>query len=89
MRLTQKNWMIVGIFLWGIPTGIFLAMLLAALEPGKLTQLRTFETENFLQYCLWTVPLFGLLGIGYGYVMNAASRRSDQGKTAPKKESDS
>jgi hypothetical protein len=62
--------MLLGIFLWGIPTAVFLSLLLAVKKPGTWLESQAFNQTVFVKSLFITMPIFIVGGILYGLYMN-------------------
>lgn len=69
MNIKKSSWILVGIFLWGIPTAIFLSLLLAVKKPGSWDA-QDFQMATFTHSLILTIPTFILFGVLYGLWMN-------------------
>jgi hypothetical protein len=68
--IKKTSWVFLGIFLWGIPTAVFLSLLLAVKKPGTWLESQTFDQAVFIKSLFITVPIFVVGGILYGLFMN-------------------
>ncbi len=75
MQIDKKTWMLVGIFLWGVPTGV-LAALITTLKQSKLVaDAVRFDLDMFLNNLLVFVPLFALVGTIFGLIIFRVSTK--------------
>lgn len=68
-NISPKAWIIVGIIVWGIPTGIMLAMMIALMKPDAFLEINQFQIDVFVRATLFAVPIFSFLGVLLGLVM--------------------
>jgi len=57
------TWVSIGIALWGIPTGFFIALVCAFLTFDPSIAMRGFQGRFFVRYLIVFVPIFAFLGI--------------------------
>ncbi len=70
MPIKKSSWILVGIFLWGVPTAVFLSILLAVKKPGTWFESQAFQSSVFTKSLLLTLPLFMIIGIILGLWLN-------------------
>jgi hypothetical protein len=75
MNIKKSSWILLGIFLWGIPTAIFLSLLLAVKKPGTLLEAQDFQQSIFLKSLYFTVPIFSIMGTFYGLWMDNQTKK--------------
>ena len=75
MAINKGAWMIVGIFLWGVPLGILLPFMSAFFKPGSWSELQSFQPDIFMRNLFITFPIFIVLGICYGLWMHRLSQK--------------
>ncbi len=68
-EIKKGSWMLVGIFLWGIPTGALCSLVTAFLKPGSFSEIQSFQMAVFVNNCIVFVPLFAFLGGILGLLM--------------------
>lgn len=65
----KGTWVAIGVVLWGIPTGLMIALILAFVRPDSFMELQSFQQRIFIRSLMMFVPIFSALGIGLGLVM--------------------
>ena len=74
MSIKKKSWILLGIFLWGLPTAIFLSLLLAVKKPGTW-ETQSFQSSIFFKSLTFITPVFIVLGIVYGLFMHQLAHK--------------
>ena len=72
-------WVLVGLFLWGLPTGIGLAFMLANLSFQGGLKVAEFEVTTFTGLCGKLLPLFLIAGVFLGIYMGRMCERARKG----------
>ena len=75
MRVKKSSWILLGIFLWGIPTAIFLSLLLAVKKPGTFLEAQDFQQATFLKSLIFTIPTLTIFGVLYGLWMDSQTKK--------------
>lgn len=82
MTISRNAWMLVGILLWGIPTGIITSLMMAIYQSRSLSGGYLFSYDDFLRNVSLTMPVFCIMGLAIGLVMfnvgKNAKRKSPQ-----------
>ena len=76
MNGLTSSWVLVGIFLWGMPTGFVLSFLLASVSWDGGLHISGWQAETFGRNCLVLLPLFAAGGIGLGLTMGRMCERA-------------
>ncbi len=75
MNSLSISWILVGIFLWGLPTGLALSFLLGSITLEGGLQIVGLQAEVFARNCAVILPLFIIAGIGLGVAMGRLCER--------------
>ncbi|MBZ0165660.1 MAG: hypothetical protein K8I00_02555 [Candidatus Omnitrophica bacterium] len=78
MRGLFLSWILVGIFLWGLPTGFAVSLFLASVSFQGGAHVTGLQGDHLAASCLWILPLFMGLGVVVGIIMG---RLSEQART--------
>jgi len=69
MKINRNLWLFVGIVLWGIPTGVFLSLIIGSLKSGTLLEFGGFDEARFFKSLFISVPIFAFCGFIFGSYM--------------------
>ena len=78
MPIKRVAWIIVGVFLWGIPTGIMFSAFAAMLNPQSFFEMQPFNGEIFFKSLYRFVPLFTVLGVLLGLILAQMTRQKSE-----------
>lgn len=78
MPIKRVAWIIVGVFLWGIPTGIMFSAFAAMFNPESFFEMRAFDSKVFFQSLYRFVPLFTVLGVLLGLILAQMTRQKSE-----------
>ena len=69
MKISKKYFIIAGILLWGIPTGIIFSIIFACMKPNSFFEISIFQLDRFLKFAPAVTIVFSFLGILVGLVL--------------------
>lgn len=77
MKITKTHWILIGIFLWGIPTAVFGAAFLAVIKPGHFPESQPFDNVVFVKMLIILAPIFIIIGLLYGVLMSKLGQKKE------------
>lgn len=76
MNGLRLSWILVGIFLWGLPTGFGLSFAMANISLDGGLHLGGQPAGAFGRNCVILLPLFTAAGVGLGITMGNLCERA-------------
>lgn len=70
------SWILVGVFLWGLPTGLAVSMFLASVSFQGGAHVTGLQMNLLAASCLWVLPIFIVLGVVVGLIMGKLSEQA-------------
>lgn len=78
MSTLTMLWIFVGFVLWGLPTGVLVAFMLANLTIDAGIQFVGLQEEKFKLYLMISVPVFCALGLWFGIYMGHKTKKYEK-----------
>ena len=74
--IEKRTWILVGMFLWGVPTGLLVTLFIVIVKSKDSFGLNSFNWDLFSHAAFILVPLFVIFGIILGIIFHKLSQRS-------------
>ncbi|MCA9408882.1 MAG: hypothetical protein KC733_09340 [Candidatus Omnitrophica bacterium] len=80
--INKRSWILVGIFLWGLPTALACAIITTFTNPRMNFQFRDFQIDIFLHNVFIYFPIFISIGMLLGLFMYRLSPNNKKNESS-------